>query len=248
VAAIEGTAEGLGRVLARIGEFFHLFDLSFFVAGATALGAIVFRCYVQGFRDSSMFSGVVGVGATIIAAYVLGLICFATGRPFRRWPGDWRRRRQESQAIQEKQGQKVKDGHARLKGLLYAHGLDDVGLFKDYLARGDTALDAMFSRIWVELRQRPELEPSFSFCNRFWVMAAAYDSVAIALLGWALVMFTWPFGGSTIKPISSWVAFAGGFGFIATALACFGRAHAYDRGSVPEAVAGISFIKDILKD
>lgn len=40
--ATEEVAQGVRSVFDRIGEFFHLFDLSFFVSGFVLLGAFAF--------------------------------------------------------------------------------------------------------------------------------------------------------------------------------------------------------------
>src|SRR5438477_2603680 len=78
--------EALKSLIARIGDIFGVFDLSFFVAGAVCLGALVFGTYI-GIGDR-LFEHVnlkdlsgLEIAAVIIACYVLGLVCFAIGRP-----------------------------------------------------------------------------------------------------------------------------------------------------------------------
>src|SRR5688572_14068943 len=73
-------AEGVRSLFSRLGEFFHIFDLSFLVSGATTLGALLFLRYRLGFSAEFPFSGwIVGFGLIIIS-YVCGLVSFSAGR------------------------------------------------------------------------------------------------------------------------------------------------------------------------
>src|SRR5258707_6533979 len=80
----QDASEGLRSVFERVGEFFHLVDLSFFVSGYVLFGAFVFL-YVklQLPRDIS-FINWIGVVALFIGVYVCGLMAFAGGRQLNR--------------------------------------------------------------------------------------------------------------------------------------------------------------------
>jgi hypothetical protein len=73
-------AEGVRSLFSRLGEFFHIFDLSFLVSGATTLGALLFLHYRLGFSADFPFSGWVAGFGLIIASYVCGLVSFSAGR------------------------------------------------------------------------------------------------------------------------------------------------------------------------
>ena len=73
-------ATGLRSIFERVGEFFHIFDLSFFVSGAMTFGAIAFLYLQMGYPRYFPFPPWVGVVALIVACYVCGLITFAVGR------------------------------------------------------------------------------------------------------------------------------------------------------------------------
>ena len=76
---MKDAAAALAAFLERLGRFFDIFDLSFIVSGATAVGAVAFLLDTLGLRMVPL-SGWVHVAAIIVACYVAGLLCFAAGR------------------------------------------------------------------------------------------------------------------------------------------------------------------------
>ena len=50
----------------------------------------------------------------------------------------------------------------------------------------------LYERLWVDLRESPSHAASFTLLNRYWVMSATYDGVAVSCLLWALAVVVAP--------------------------------------------------------
>ncbi len=223
----EVAADALMALLARIGDIFGIFDLSFFVAGAVCLGAVAFGVYV--FGGSAFLERVVGsewktvhVGAAVVASYVLGMVCFAAGALRRRW-------------------QRTTED---LPAQLDAFHLTEVYsgfLPADRNADADAtrrAYDLLYTRLWAELRQSKELAPSFNLITRYWMMAAMCDGLCAAWLAWAALWLTWlrwsppPHTGMIVG-----VALV----FVVAAVLCAREASRYGKYQVYELVATLAY-------
>jgi hypothetical protein len=64
------------------------------------------------------------------------------------------------------------------------HGLGDHRLAAYFERDPRRGAQRLYTRLWAEARQTKELAPSFALIRRYWVMAATYDGVAIALGAW----------------------------------------------------------------
>lgn len=73
---------GLGSIFSRVGEFFHIFDLSYIIAGAITFGALAFFYIKIGltFPVWFPFQRWEGIAMIIVACYVCGLVSYAAGR------------------------------------------------------------------------------------------------------------------------------------------------------------------------
>jgi hypothetical protein len=161
--------QALKIIFEKVAAFFDIFDLSFFISGALALGAIAFWLASNGFREPQL-EGWLRVAILILGSYASGLFCFAAGRLVRA----------------QFERQTVGD---RLRNVLAAHGLTDVEVVKTYLHRSALQGDwRLYVRFWAELRNLPEMAGTVNFLNRYWVMAATYDGVAFALIVWFVVL------------------------------------------------------------
>lgn len=187
-------AAATGKFADRIVEMLEIFDLSFFVSGAAALGAIYSAAGMHGaplpalrhvLDGGEADSGVGLLFIGIVASYVVGLGCFATGRVLRGRLFVETRATQIREAIRE-------------------HRLADVLDLADYLpveakgerARQDAKLVGLYNRLWVHVRTIPELAASFTLVKRYWILAATFDGLGIALLAWL-----WPLlGGVWLAP------------------------------------------------
>jgi hypothetical protein len=195
MAAMDEAAHGLQNLLARIGAFFDIFDLSFFVSGVACVAALGF-CYrkLEGDLLAGIDSAYLVLGL-VIGSYALGLVCFTLGRTLR----------QLILAARYRQRTAIRFRRS-VDAVVRAHGLDKVALGKasertpgHYLhpaGRPDAGVAAegaqqLYMLLWTKLRQSPHLQPSLQLLNRYWVMAATYDGMAVAALLWALVLLLW---------------------------------------------------------
>ena len=80
--------QALKIIFEKVGAFFDIFDLSFFVSGAAALGAIAFWLASIGVREPPQLEGWLKVAILILGSYASGLLCFAAGRLVRSHLGD----------------------------------------------------------------------------------------------------------------------------------------------------------------
>ena len=164
--------------------------------------------------------------ALIGASYVLGMLCFAIGRWFH---APWRSKRA--------QGGK----HDRLLAILEAHGLSNTKPISTYLARavvrGEMRLHV---RLWAEVRQCPDLAPSFYLLRRYWVMAATYDGMFVALVVWVIVIVACMLGvGGTPSPNAT-VGASIVVALLLLAVACSREAGRYVEFQMEELVASIA--------
>jgi hypothetical protein len=167
--------EAWKTILARVGDFFDIFDLSFFVSGAVCLAALAAGNWIGGFFEIGLSDGYMVLGVAV-ACYVLGLVCFAGGRALRpRTP----RFLVDFQAALARHGLAAR----------YARYLDD-----------PRDLDRLYNRMWAEARQSPSLTASFALLKRYWVMAATYDGLALAFFVWWLVLSYWWAGLGRVPP------------------------------------------------
>lgn len=158
----------LNTLFAKVGDFFDIFDLSFFVAGAVCLGALAFGNSLGGFIDPVALSDGYKAIMFAVACYVLGLICFAGGRLLR--------------------AGRATMHQPHFRDAVERHGL--LGVYGEYLKNSaDSYL--LYNRFWAEMRQTPSLAPSFLLLRRYWSMAATYDGLCTSLMVWAGVIVYW---------------------------------------------------------
>jgi len=216
----------LKAIFEKIGEFFDLFDLSFFVSGVLAACGFGQLIYLAGFRYSLDLNGFPKVISTIILFYIAGLICFALGRWFRI-------------GIIEKK--KRSEFDRDFICILQAHGLADDPTIKAYIARQESrGIWRLYVRFWAELRENPSVSRSVSLLKRYWVMTATYDGLTVALLVWIIVITFWMFdSGVSIKlPIS--VGIGGIVILICLVIGCVHEAGRYFTYQLEEVVATIA--------
>ena len=185
-------------------DFFDIFDLSFFVSGATFVAAIAWAgltpdlAKLLGFEPNASGGWLVTgqmpgitVVALVLASYVSGMTCFALGRFIRKWVFVFKHRivGQPPTLLDnlEKHGVVVR----RLSG----HGFrvnpesDRIPWLKRYLIDGGEGREAaLYVRIWAEVRQRGRFAPSFSLLRRYWVSAATLDGLFVAFCTWGILL------------------------------------------------------------
>jgi hypothetical protein len=220
--------EALRIIFEKISDFFDIFDLSFFVSGAVALGALLFWFSSLGFSVPPFVPGWVIVLSVILGCYVGGLVCFAGGRWLRMEPfAKWFSVRMDEQLL--------------LK-VLQGHGLEHDTVFDGYIQRKDGAW-RLYVRLWAELRTAQEFGSSLRFLNRYWVMAATYDGLAFAFILWTLAILSSIIGRGAHPFIPIWFGISLIVVLVAFALACFREAQRFVRFQIEELVASISAVK-----
>lgn len=234
----------LGDAAARIGdklsELLDVFDLSFFMSGALSMGAILMMLpegmpnplFVT--KQDEQLPGT-AVFALVLGSYVLGLFCFAVGRPLRgRALALYRLvRRQE-----------VRSDAALMKDALAAQGLDvrealASGFGFDATRPGDP-YTALYTRMWVHVRTFGSLRESFALLKRYWMLSAAYDGIAVAALLWLVPVWIGPLGLALPYQVASTL------GILLVSLACWHRAQLYKRYQVEEVVATVAHWVDLV--
>lgn len=189
-------AGGVRSVLDRVGEFFHIFDLSFFVGGAMTFGALAF-VYVQlGYPQHFPFAPWVGALAVVVACYVCGLLAFAVGRELGK--------RAVRRGVLEK----------TLREALDAHGLSNP-VIDSYVNNGK--LPQLYTRMWSEVTHDRSAPAALHHLMRYWAMSATYDGVAFAFVVWAVALIFPMFPPGPQKAVGYW---AGGAGVLLCLLAC----------------------------
>lgn len=225
---------GLGDAASKIGEkiveILDIFDLSFFISGAVVMAALL---QLFGPLDVALdqLEGA-GVFGLVLGSYVLGLVCFAVGRPLR--------------TRLDRRDQKRPD-HVLFHEALLQQGLDAPGpgdALRRYFGHGAEASDpavrmALYTRMWAHVRCYPALQQSFALLNRYWVLSACYDGLAIAGLVWLLPVWQkamqqqWSATGIAWALVWT-LAIAAGF------RACWHRAREYKRYQIEELVATVA--------
>ncbi len=170
-------------ILDKIAGFFDILDLSFFVSGAVCLAGLVYAASPKPLVAlEQLLDRGYKIGAALVASYVLGLVCFALGR-WLRGKVTPRRAREAADGVSKR--------WAALAQLLQTHGLDRKEPYASYdLHTHDETfphrMEALYTRLWVEMRQDKALAPSFELVRKYWVMAATCDGLVAALLVWAV--------------------------------------------------------------
>ena len=173
-----GVGEAIKAVFDKFSNFFDILDLSFFVSGAVAASAIWFACAQYKYQPvlglALMPSGAV-VAGVILGCYILGLLCFATGRAWRRGPDSVKDANEHSVKFQD-----ALCGHdiAKLSPQLeYAR----MGTDRQYTQR-------LYQLAWTVIREDESLKVSYALINRYWVLTATYDGLASALWVWIVMV------------------------------------------------------------
>jgi hypothetical protein len=210
----------------RIADIFGIFDLSFFVSGAVCAAGVLFGAGIFGgwTRVEALVRAHptgLHIGATVLACYVLGIVCFAAGRKVRQ----------------------DRTFYADLRRHLHDFGLDEryaqlLPGAKDADATRRSAL--LYARLWAEVRQAPQLAPSFNLLTRYWVMAAMCDGLAAAFSVWLLLWVIWAVAPLPVTPPSALVFCVGGVELSGAAVLSSIEAKRYGRAQLYELCATLA--------
>lgn len=229
-SAGDEVATGLRSIFERVGEFFHIFDLSFFVAGASTFAAFAFLYLMMHKPRVFPFDPWVGVFALIIACYVCGLIAFAVGRQI----SGWTFRRFTL--------------HRTLPAALDAHRLSDERINSYFSGRERPRFWWLYIRMWSEVAHERSAPVVLHHLMRYWAMAATYDGVAFSLLVWALVLVAVQFEGVAPQPLGHGAGIAGVSIALTAAYFTFRRGAAYFEYQIEDVVAHFAVKRGSLLD
>ena len=242
--------QALETIFEKLAAFFDIFDLSFFVSGAIALGAIVFGLHSNKIPEPQV-EGWIKVSILILGSYASGLICFAAARFIRLTlcpavvDAGAQLVHHESAEGKSHSIQNVRRSFMRRAvterrlEVLKGHGLFESKAIQDYLQRSDGDW-RLYIRFWAELRNASEMAGTLNFLNRYWVMAATYDGVGFALIVWFIVLaHCLLILDNPLKPYPT-VALVIILAVALMSAACFKEASRYTKYQFEELVAAIA--------
>jgi hypothetical protein len=228
----------LGDAAARIGdklsELLDVFDLSFFMSGALSMGAILMMLPEDmpnplfATKPEEQLPGT-AVFALVLGSYVLGLFCFAVGRPLRGralWLYRTLRRKRDRTDGEIMRDVLTAQGLGGSQPLALAFGFDP--------ARAGDPYTALYTRMWVHVRTYDSLRESFALLKRYWMLSAAYDGIAVAALLWLLPVWLGPFEWARVYDG------AASAGILLVSFSCWHRAQLYKRYQIEELVATVA--------
>ncbi len=222
--------DALKLLFMKIGDFFDIFDLSFFISGIATGSAVVLATHFLGLDFLPALQTKLGFLLGIIGAYISGLVSFAAGR--------WLR-----QVVVQKFRRKnsYDDFDNKFRSILEAHGLADEKPYKTYLectsARGSWRL---YVRLWAEVRHNEVVTPSLQLLKRYWVMAATYDGVTISLLLWFALVLSSTLGVNRLPHLPLVLGIPAAFILLVLSISTMREASRYFDYQVEEVVATIA--------
>lgn len=207
---MDEAAKALQTLLARIGAFFDIFDLSFFVSGAVSVGALWLGYKLRGGQLLSTVPDGYLLTGILLGCYVLGLLCFALGRALRQAVVRLFRGAGSSQRLREALAAAVK-AHDLGTAPLSPKVAKTIGQYlqsRDGKGR-EAGTQWLYTLLWTKLRQTPHLAPSLMLLNRYWVMTATNDGLGAAALLWSgMLLCYWrgwglPMAGSVLAGVGA---------------------------------------------
>lgn len=214
------STKGLQAIFSRLADFFHIFDLSFFVSGVTSLGAFLFLYYRLEFTGGYPFPSWTGVIAFLIASYSFGLISFTIGR-FINEKIFYRKN-----VLANTLWNAIDDQH--LQGRI-------IDRFRISKQHNDITIWRLYIRLWQELVDKGTNTLALQHLSRYWAMSATYDGVAASLLAWIIVILPLPvFNESLLTP---WQIILSSAFFLLASFFCLRQASRYYEYQIEDLVA-----------
>lgn len=228
----------------NFGYFFGIDLLSFSIAGATCLGALVFA-WVQ-LVGEKIYDGLMqgwGIVLILVTCYVLGMICFAAGRWIRVTLFERGQRWLRKITHYPKSSSR---SNKFFLAVLRDHSLSQHELFQQYLLKDGSAdcdpHGRLYTRLWTEVRQSQQLSASYTLLNRYWFMTGTYDGLATALMVWVAIVVVWMLGVG--NPTHKLALFPGiilcGI-LMLLAITCWREADRYRQYQIEELVSTIAY-------
>lgn len=221
-------SQGLGSIFERISNFFHIFDLPFFVSGSVILGSMFFGG-MQAFEigiDSSPLPNWLTIFFTLITTYVLGLMSFTIGRKLNE--------SLRSKILKEK-----------FEKAIEHHHLNEIPTVKKYsLDNEDGENWYLYTRMWQDLVAHRSGSKIFKHLSRYWALTALYDSLAFAFVIWGLVLLILIISKTFITPLSVTISLLGAISFFILSHFAFKQAIIYYEYQIEDLVASSAASKE----
>lgn len=163
-------------IVEKIGNFFHIADLSFIISGVATSTIILVFMYYQNVLPDIHLRGRYIVILTIFFCYIMGIISFSTGRIIRKSYKDF---------LCVKKYRKAKN---------LRKNIVQNELLKKYriTLTNNESFDVLYGKTWARLREDNSKVNSYKHINRYWVMAAMCDGLGFScVLGFILTL--WPY-------------------------------------------------------
>ena len=216
---------GVQTILGRVGEFFHIFDLSFFVSGFVTVSALWVSYQDLGLERSFPYPSWVGAVAGLVACYVCGLMAFSGGR----WLNGILFRRTK---LTNTMAAALKS-HSLWTERLQTYASDE--------EKGDWRL---YIRLWQQLASTMSKSAVFSHLSRYWVMAATYDGLGAAFLVWSVVFLAKFLGIMPVGRLGSGGMATAFFGSVLLALLAFRQGGKYYEYQIEDAIAALAVVRN----
>lgn len=162
----------------KIGAFFQVFDLSFFLSGGVCLLAGTVYYAHQDWWTPEVGSKT-AVAAGVLLSYVLGQLCLALGRGIRRGSRTrWKR----------------KESRTRIVEMMTRNGLRELPEYRGFfIDTGRTLLTEyaavdLYARLWTDLRHDKKATASFELLHSYWMRGAIFDGVVGSGVVWFVVV------------------------------------------------------------
>jgi len=214
----EEVGSGLRSILERIGEFFHIFDLSFFVAGVMTFAALAFLYIMMKMPHEFPFAPWVGVVAFVVGSYVCGLIAFTVGREL------------NGVAFRRRILQRI------LPQAMAAHNLTGKNI-APYMNAEQSRFWWLYIRMWSEIAHEKSAPLVLHHLMRYWAMAATYDGIGFGFLVWATALVAVQFEYVSPNPISHSIGTTGALLCICASYFSFRRGADYYEYQIEDVVA-----------
>jgi hypothetical protein len=221
--------EALKLIFGKIGDFIDIFDLSFFISGFAVATAVLLHLHLHVVTNIQSVGGKTLVFVFVLACYIFGLICFATGR--------WIRMSLVPFIMRQKRSQKFDE---MFTNALAGHQLLDKSPYKEYLGNTEyRGVWRLYIRLWADVRHNSDLDQSSQVLRRYWVMAATYDGLIVALIVWSLFFVNLAFNNNHVFA-NKMLLISGSACLLFIAVLCMREAGRFVKYQVEELVATIA--------
>jgi len=208
--------------LYRVGDFFHVLDLSFFVSGFMTYAAL----YVMGKEVAGLNYPIIKSGLNILFVFIMIYVCGLLSFAFGRYINDFLFRRREF--------------NKEIKKAIKCHCLNGLTIEK-YELLGEDCLSKLYARLWQEVVYSKNSSLIRYHLSRYWAMSAIYDGLGFSFICWLILVFLCsPFVFALIGMTASIVMV---LFLLIVVFICFWQGSIYYKYQVGDLVAYVSMLR-----